>query len=162
MTSVQCRLPIYMLNDLNIVQKCAKSDGNIIAGVLIFIISIGMIMWLVSKKNKNKKKNEYEEKDSFMSYIVIVVLWIVLAALIIWLAPAMLIAYKTSRFQENELMIDNLVQGGMTKQNARKEVISQRKSEAAAKAIRDAANRQARSRERQTDRLTNAINRRRY
>ena len=97
-----------------------------------------------------------------MSYIVIVVLWIVLAALIIWLAPAMLIAYKTSRFQENELMIDNLVQGGMTKQNARKEVISQRKSEAAAKAIRDAANRQARSRERQTDRLTNAINRRRY
>jgi hypothetical protein len=128
-----------------------------------------VILWSMGKRESEKKKRDPEYKTNYIPLVITIFIWIIVIYLIFLLVPGMVQRSKEFRFQQNELMIDNLVKGGMNRNNARTQVIQQRQAEAAlaaqqksaetqARATRRAADRQASATDRQTNALLQAFN----
>jgi len=85
----------------------------------------------------------------------------VLLALSWGVLPGIMKQMKIDRFTQNELMINNLTQGGMNKTDARSQLLQQRQSTAANEARLQAARQQAQATREQTNALSRALNSRR-
>ena len=82
----------------------------------------------------------------------------VLLALSWGVLPGIMKQMKIDKFNQNELMINNLTQGGMNKTDARIQLLQQRQSTAANEAILQAAREQAQATREQTNALSRALN----
>ena len=167
-----CSLPVYMMNKLEDASRCGGAEGKMAAIVGTIMVSFFMITMFygIKKKDEEIRKQNPEHRTSVGSYIFTLVLGVGIIALIWLFVPGMVQRAKEFRFQQNELMIDNLVKGGMTRSAARTQVIQQRQAEAAlaaqqkaaetqAAATRRAAERQASATDNQTQALLQALNR---
>ncbi len=166
-----CNLPVYMMNTLEEASRCGGKEGKSAAIVFTLIASFFFIVMLLAiiKKDNEKKKKDRNHKSNYVLYIITLLVWIIVVYLVWLFVPGMVKAAKELKFQENELMVNNLVKGGMTKQDAKAQVIQQRQAEAAiaareaaarrqANAMREASRHQASATDRQTDALLAALN----
>tara|TARA_Y100000389_G_C17377628_1_gene472540 strand:- start:134 stop:652 length:519 start_codon:yes stop_codon:yes gene_type:complete len=166
-----CNLPVYMMNTLEEASRCGGKEGKAAAIVATLFVSFAMIsmFYSIKKRDDELKKRRPEYKSRIGPYVGIFVIGIIIILLIWLFVPSMVKAAKELKFQENELMVNNLVKGGMTKQDAKTQVIQQRQAEAAiaaqkaaarrqANAMREASRHQASATDRQTDALLAALN----
>jgi len=169
---VICNLPVYMMNTLEDASRCGGKEGKMAAIVGTLIASFFFIVLLASmrQEEQRRRKTNKNYQTKTMSYVIILLVWFTVIVLIWLLVPNIVKGMKEMSFQENELMINNLVKGGMTKQAAKEQVIQQRQAEAAIaaqeaaarrqeRATRRAAERQASATDRQTNALVSALNR---
>ena len=156
-----CNLPTYMLNKLEDATKCGNQEGKLAAIVATVILVFLFIVVVVSiQKEENRKKREIKNyKTSITVYMYTLVIFVLLILAAWTVIPSIIISMKEVRFKENELMINNLVKGGMSKEAARVQVIQKRQLEEKIEAQKEAARIQARATDRQTNKLTNATDR---
>lgn len=156
-----CSLPTYMLNKLEDATKCGAAQGviaAIIATVFVLIFFVAVI-GSINKSERQKKRENPEYKTKITVYLIPLVIFILILLFCWTVIPFLVVTAKEMAFKENELIIDNLVKGGMSREVARTQVIQQRQLEEKIEAQRDAARIQARATDRQTDALTRALER---
>lgn len=155
-----CSLPVYMMNKLEDASRCGGEEGKMAAIVGTIMVSFFIITMLygIKKKDDEIRKEKPEHKTSVGSYLFTLVLGIGIIVLVWLFVPGMVQSAKILRFQQNELMIDNLVKGGATRAMAREQLIQHRQTEAAIAAQQKAAETQARATRRAADRQASATN----
>lgn len=142
-----CSLPTYMLNKLEDATKCGAASGviaAIVATIFVLIFFVAVIA-SINKSERQKKRENPSYETKITVYLTTVVIFILILLFCWTVIPYLVKTSKEMAFKQNELMIDNLVKGGMSREVARTQVIQQRQLEEQIEAQRDAAKMQARA-----------------
>lgn len=152
MLDTTCFIPTYAMDSKDTVERCATQSGNISAVIFTILIILSTLAMYTKAKKKHDEATDKTTvtKPNLAIYLAIGGLLIVIT----WLTmPALSRFFSMMRWNQNETMINNYMNQGMTRAEAVNRISTLRESQA----LRDATLQAGREQAQATNNLAAAL-----